>query len=362
MLNTTCPHFQTKQGFCGRKGRRHNQRQGAMLVMIAVVMIIFIVGAMFSIDVAQIHMVRAELRTATDAAARAGAESLARTQDPDAAVQAAIDVAAQNTVAGRGLVLTPQEIFIGGTVEQSDGKLVFEEDAQPFGAVRVIGRRDNGSAQGSVPLLFAKIFGITDFQPVQVATASATVRDIALVLDRSGSMNAQANGTTRIEALKRAVDVFLSEIELTSPNSRISLTTYSTNSTRDIALTEQFNTIRNEVDQLPAQGFTNIFEALQQGSDSLEQDQLRRRFAEKTIVLMTDGNFNVGGSPVPSARIAADRDQTIHTITFSDGANQQAMRTIANIGEGIHIHADDGDDLAEAFQEIARTLSVLLVE
>jgi hypothetical protein len=38
------------------------------------------------------------------------------------------------------------------------------------------------------------------------------------------------------------------------------------------------------------------------------------------------------------------------------------MQDVARIGGGLHFHADDADDLEEAFREIARTLSVLLVE
>ena len=38
------------------------------------------------------------------------------------------------------------------------------------------------------------------------------------------------------------------------------------------------------------------------------------------------------------------------------------MRQVANIGGGLHLHADDGGDLAAAFKEIARSLSITLVE
>ena len=156
--------------------------------------------------------------------------------------------------------------------------------------------------------------------------------------------------------------MFLTEIEQSSPNSAISLTTYATNSTRDIALTENFAFIQAAVDGLAGDGFTNIFRSLRDGSDSLEQDPNRRRFAERTIILMTDGNFNVGGTPIPSAQRAAGFNHTIHTITFSDGADQATMAQVANIGGGVHIHADNGADLAEAFREIARTLAVVLIE
>ncbi len=345
------------------KFKRHvGDRKGAMLVLIALVMIIFIIAAAFSVDVAYMHMVRAELRTATDAAARAGAETLSRTQDTDAAVAAAIQIAEQNIVAGDGLTLTPDLVTIGGMQSNGNGGFDFVAGLEPLTSVYVFGRRDAGAPDGPVGLFFGGILGVDHFNPVQDASASSTVRDIALVLDRSGSMSTRSGGGTRLTALIDAVNVFLSEIDQSSPNSHVSLTTYATSSTRDIALTPDFEQIRSEVNRLRPNGWTNIHQALRDGSDSLIQDPRRRRYAERTIILMTDGNFNVGGTPIPSANLAAGRNHAIHTITFSSGANQNIMRQVADIGGGLHIHADGAGDLAEAFREIARTLSVVLIE
>ena len=80
-------HVPSCLGLGGR--RRGANRRGAMVVLIAVTIIILLIGAMFSVDVAYMHVVKAELRTATDAAARAGAATLARTQDANRAVLAA---------------------------------------------------------------------------------------------------------------------------------------------------------------------------------------------------------------------------------------------------------------------------------
>ena len=344
------------------KQSKKQQRAGAMLPMIAVALVIIMIGVVFSIDIAFMHMVRAELRTATDAAARAGAETLARTQDESQAIDAAIQVAAMNRVSGSGLELARDQVVLGSVTQTGAGKLEFVAGQLPFTSVRVLGDRGAFSPQGAVPLFFGQFLGRSEFQPNQVATASSSVRDIALVLDRSGSMNSVEGGTSRIDALKQAVGVFLAEIQSSSPNSTVSLTTYSTDSTRDFALTNDFGDIQNEVNNLNAQGWTNIFTGLRQGSDSLVQDDLSRAYADKTIILMTDGNFNVGGTPIPSANVAVDRGHTIHTITFSSGANQEIMRQCAEIGNGIHLHADDAGDLSEAFREIARSLSVTLVE
>lgn len=342
--------------------QNQKDRKGAMLVLVAVLIIILIIGAVFSVDIAYMHMVRAELRTATDAAARAGAESLARTQDSEAAIVAAIEAAELNIVAGEPMLLSRSDVTLGSVVADRNGKFAFQAGVQPFTSVRVNGERVAGSRGGPVNLFFGALLGQSEFQPIQLATASASVRDIALVLDRSGSMNSAGGGISRINALKRAVSDFLDEVEATSPNSLMSLTTYSTTSTRDIPMTGNFNSIRRRVQQMRASGATNIFQALRDGSDSLEADPNGRPTGQKTIVLMTDGRFNVGGTPIPSAQLAASRGHTIHTITFGRGADQATMKRVAEIGGGQHFHADDAGDLTEVFQEIARTLAVILVE
>jgi hypothetical protein len=38
------------------------------------------------------------------------------------------------------------------------------------------------------------------------------------------------------------------------------------------------------------------------------------------------------------------------------------MQQVAQIGDGIHLHADDAGDLTDAFRQIARTISVLLID
>ena len=337
------------------------KRTGAMLPLIAVVMIILIVGAVLSVDVAHMHMVRAELRTATDSAAKAGAEALARTQDPEAAIDAAIRAASLNRVSGEGLELGRDDIVVGSVQETADGSFEFLADVEPFSSVRVVGRRDGSSAQGPVPLLFSPLLGVDSFRPVLAATASSSVIDIALVLDRSGSMQKldAGGGLSRNQALINAVNAFVDEIEATSPLAAISLSTYSTQATLDQELTDDFGLLRNEIGQLGAQGRTNMRAGLLVGSDTLLAS---RPFSQQIIVLMTDGNFNDGGTPLPSAQIAADRGQTIHTVSFSAGANQAIMARMAQNGSGEHFHADTATDLTAAFQEIARILPVVLTE
>jgi Ca-activated chloride channel homolog len=343
---------------------RVENRRGAMLVLVAIVMVILLIGAVFSVDVAYMHMVRAELRTATDAAARAGSETLARTQDVTAATNAAMNAAASNKVAGVGVTLAPADIVLGTLkANGAPGKFEFDPTGSPLTAVRVVGRRDNGSTDGAVRLFFARMFSKTQFEPVQDATAAANVRDVALVLDVSGSMSTFMPTGTRLEALKAAVNVFIDEIEATSPRTQLSLSIYSTTATKITNLTSNFTSIRTSVGGLFPNGLTAIGQGLLVGSDSLVNDPLARGFAAKTIVLMTDGQHNTGISPAVSVNTAISRGQQVHTITFSPGANQVLMQQVAAATNGgIHIHADDAANLAQAFRDIARSLSVVLID
>ena len=308
------------------------------------------------------HMVRSELRTATDAAARAGAEALARTQDIDDARNAAIAIAAQNKVAGQGLTLDASSVQLGNSSPDSSGTFIFTDNGTPFNAVRVLADRSASSPDGAVPLFLSGMFGRESFSPSESATATSTVRDIALLLDRSGSMSQSSGSDTKLVALQNAVALFLADIQSMSPGAKVSLVTYSTNASRDIALTTNFTSIQTEVDNMVADGMTNIREAIENGSLSLEQDPGRRPHADRIMVLMTDGNFNEGGSPIPAAQAADNLGHQIHTITFGTDADINTMQQVANKTNGIHVHADDGADLVAAFREIAKTIAVVLVD
>jgi Ca-activated chloride channel family protein len=336
--------------------RRSSNRRGAMLPLIAVCLVILFCSVVIGIDIARMHTTRSELRTATDAAARAGAEALGRLQSREAAVAAAIQLASLNEVAGRPLTLSASQIQVGRTIITAGATTEFQPDVLPFNAVRVVGERTSNSSDGSIGLFFGGMFGVTQFEPIQAATACRLDRDIALVLDISGSM---ASGG-RMAGLKNAVDIFLEELVATPHIERVSLIVYSTTAQRPLELTENLAQIRQTLLPIPANGMTAIGLGLQSGLDSVRNDPLARPFAEKTVIVMTDGHHNTGISPLTVANTAGAT--TIHTVTFGSGANQSMMQDLARRGNGIHLHANSNQQLAEAFRDIARQLSVMLVE
>jgi Mg-chelatase subunit ChlD len=303
-------------------------------------------------------MVRAELRTATDAAARAGAEALGRLESESAAIDAAVAIAAENIVFGHPLLLAPEDVVIGRNLPQSDGSFAFSPGGSPANAVRVTGRRQNGSPSGPVPLMFAPLFGVNQVEPVQVATAGRLDRDIALVLDVSGSMADEG----RFPALQNALSVFLDELGATNQDEYVSLTKYSNTATKLQELTPNLALVESAFQSESPGGMTAIGLGLQSGLDSVLYDPAHRQLVTRSVIVMTDGNHNTGISPLDVAPQAVAANVVVHTITFSTGANQTMMQQLATMTGGIHLHADTNQQLIDAFREIALAVPVTLTE
>ena len=92
-------------------------------------------------------------------------------------------------------------------------------------------------------------------------------------------------------------------------------------------------------------------------------DSFARPFAAKTIILMTDGIHNTGTDPISAASsIASQYNVIIHTVTFVPGADQATMQSDANIGGGLHYHADTSEELLTVFEQIANNLPTLITQ
>lgn len=348
-----------------RKYQRQSQpsRTGAMLALVVVCLPIILAFGIFSINIAWMQLTRTELRTATDAAVKAGSRTLSITQNSSVARQFAIEAAARNQVGGAPLLVADSDVAFGVGLENSMGGYDFQprpDSSSLLTSVQVTGDRRAGSLSGSVPLLFNGLFERTAFEPVRVAVATQIDRDIALVLDRSGSMDKPAGNGTRYEALQAAVAEFFDELNLSSQEEKVSVSTYSKTASLDWGLTLNYQQLETIIGQQQAQGRTAIGLGMEQGIISLTDPVLSRALALKTIVVMTDGNHNEGVEPGIIAADAAAQGITVHTITFSDEADQLLMQQVAAIGGGRHWHADDEASLMNVFREVARNLPTLL--
>lgn len=409
---------------------RSNRRLGGVTVLLAVVLPMLAILTAFAINAAHMQMVRTELMIASDAAARSAGRTFSEEQTVADAMQAAQATAALNNVNGAPVQLvggTSSADIEFGSSQQSDAASRFEFTKIPTASVddnkltvssiRINAKRNSASPNGPVRFVFPTVFAKADFSPEFSSIAMQVDRDIALVLDRSGSMewrtfdwpsgfspwsntainsgvsagelywwrgglyySSGSNQDTYYEHLWQdhlemgalpptpwedlvvAVNAFLNVLEQTPQNEKISIASYSNNGTLDHWLTHDYASIRNELNTLQTGGGTGIGNGMNQGKRAFDHNAARP-FASKTMVVMTDGNHNSGVSPTSVATsLMSSHIMNIQTVTFSAGANQDAMRQVATIGQGKHYHADSGQELVGAFEEIANNLPTILTK
>ncbi len=172
------------------KWERNRKRRAA--VMVQTVFFGSTVGlgvAALAVDTGLMYSARQELQSAADSAALAAASRLGLSEDALAAATAeGKKFASLNNIMGNDADLVDSDVVFGHA-ELIGSKYQFQPNVEPFDAVRVTLKRNTTVADGPVSLLFAKVFGMTGANMQASATAMLVPRDIALVIDLSGSMN-----------------------------------------------------------------------------------------------------------------------------------------------------------------------------
>ena len=186
---------------------------------------------------------------------------------------------------------------------------------------------------------------------------------------------------SRWALLVKGVDAFLDVLEQTDQEELVSLVTFSTSARLDFNLQDStdddgqqphiakgYANIRRLIADIECGGSTAIGDGLLEGLPPLipnEDDPTSRArpFAARSIVVLTDGDNNRGTNPREAVEsIVGENDVTIHTVTFTEGADQSAMQDVADAGHGHHYHDNDGSMLVAIFEEIANNLPTILTE
>ena len=200
---------------------KSQRRAGAVLPFIAVMLPVLLVLCAFAINIAYMQLTRTELKIATDAAARAGGRAWSETQSVDQAKTFARDAAAANLVAGEPLLISTNnkdnEIEFGMSERAGSGRFQFtkKNTAQVINgtadanSIRVVGRRTGGSLSGPVTLLIGGVGTTRNFTPQRTSICTQLDRDVALVLDRSGSMAYSGDDYLIFEMMEDLLDAEL---------------------------------------------------------------------------------------------------------------------------------------------------------
>jgi len=316
----------------------------------------FLIATAFAIDIAQMHLSRAELRAATDAAANAAATTLADTSDQSQAILRGQQIAAANRVNSEPLLLASSDFHFGHSEKQSNGKYAFVEATKSVNSVRVDGARTTGSRSGAVPLFFGNVTGTHFFEPKISATATYIERDITLVVDRSHSMSG-----TKIRDLRNSVAEFISLLQRSEEEAYVGLASYNHGASQDVELTSDLREITGAMSRLRPSGNTSISLGIRAGRKIAERGRDAQE-VEHTMILMTDGLHNSGPDLFGEARKVASDGVKIHTITFGGGADIVNMQEVAKIGNGRHYHADNAAQLIEVYRKIALSLGTMLTK
>ena len=368
-------------------------RRGAILPLVALLLPVLLILASFAVNLAYMELTRTELRIASDAATRASGFTLMATADKAAARAAARDGATRNRVAGRPVQLADSDIVFGVSRRASvSQRYAFTPGASPPNSVSVNARRTTSSLSGAVSLVMPTFGATNKFQPQQAAISTQVEVDIALVLDRSGSMayGDRESSTTMAAAgqppasappgwqfcdaapsgsrsrdLVRATDGFLATLNATPQQENIALVTYNDSARRETQLASDYAPVPRALNVYTSQycmGQTNIHDGIAEGLNALSDSRFSRPWAVKVLIVMTDGRRTAGPDPVPAARSAFARGITVHAVTFAQEADQTVMKAMATAGGGLHFHASTGSELEELFKVVARRLPSLLTQ
>jgi Flp pilus assembly protein TadG len=207
---------------------RGRDRRGIVLVLTACSMVMIIGFIALSIDIGTISLTQSRMQTAVDAASLAAAQEVtqavaeagengesggdAATAAAEAARTKAVEIAALN-----GIYLDPdRDVMFGNRAfdDVSDSWSITWGQT-PYNAVRVVAHRDGADTSqpdGRLPLAFAWVFGRHSQDLLVQATSYVKPREIALVLDYSGSMNDDSTFVAHSSLGKAAVDTNQADI------------------------------------------------------------------------------------------------------------------------------------------------------
>lgn len=183
-------HSSTDHSHPGRRAVEHRlrrrqapPRRGVALVAAMALLVVMLGLVAFAVDVGFVALTRTQLQAAADAAALAAASHLGKPFEELFA--AGNQFAGYHTAGGKRVELNEPDMEVG--IWDSRTR-TFAPSASGGNAVRVTARRD-ATTNGEAPLFFGRIFGNWSFAMTASAVAMANPRDIAFVVDLSGSMN-----------------------------------------------------------------------------------------------------------------------------------------------------------------------------
>jgi Ca-activated chloride channel homolog len=365
------------------------KRAGAVVPLVAVMLLVLLVVGGVAVDYARLRLVRLELQAAADNVARSVSNELLRTDSRSLARSKGMQVAAKYKVGNGAFSINSSDIEFG-RFDNGAFQLSNQSNNSVANAIRVHSGRSNGSAAGPINMIFGSLFGVNYANLDRSAVASFRMVDICFVLDRSSSMKLAADSDatslslsdpraaappysdSRWRALDNAFDLFIDELGKNDAEEFVGIVSFASDFTAfgittpaartDLPLTPNLSLARTQMNSMSNtlwNGNTFIEAGMQEGISTLRSSSTARANAEKIMIVLTDGYQNEGDARIAATAAASNRI-TVHTITFGDYADRALMGDIATTGGGRYAHADDAATLQQILLDLAVTLTTLV--
>ncbi|SDW88111.1 Ca-activated chloride channel family protein [Marininema mesophilum] len=187
-------------------------------------------------------------------------------------------------------------------------------------------------------------------------------KNLAILLDSSGSMSSRVSGGQKMEVAKAAVQQFVSKAP---KDTNVSLTAYGhkgSNSKADkkiscSAVEEVYplkqmdkKQFESALTPLKPTGWTPLASAIKQARESFANKGNAK--AENVVFVVSDGLETCGGDPVKEAKKLAKAHikATVNIIGFDvNNEEQQTLQEVAEAGGGTYFTAQSKEDLKEYF-------------
>ena len=270
------------------------------------------------------------------------------------------------------MVITSSNVIFGSVTYASSGKWTFSQGGTPSTAVKVF-------AKASVPLFFGSILGVPTFATSCTSTSAFVRNKICLVIDRSASMAFDMTGTdwsyppggsyytapvagSRWSYLSQATSSFLSILATAPVQNQVGMVTFSDAATTDCAFSTNFapvNTAVKNYGKSPIYGGTNLSAGLQAAINLFNSSNDGTPW-NYIIIIESDGDWNEGNDPttmVPTMTSMGIQIDTVGLLVVD--ATMQALAADTN---GTFCYAANAAALTAAFQALANTIPVILIQ
>lgn len=256
--------------------------------------------------------------------------------------------------------LTPMKVY--------DGMILVNTPASDFtlDQMNTIAGFVHDLGRGLVVIGGDKSYGLGKYEGTPLGNALPVQSDVpgnvqngsvalALVIDKSGSMDETEGGVRKMAMADKAAQL---AIGLLAPTDDVAVIAFDTDVTSVVPLQKVGDPahraqLEGMVGQISASGGTDIFSALQAAYQAIHSSTARY----KHIILMSDGNSLVESDYNPLlANIEQDRI-TLSTIAVGSDSDTKLMQMLAQRGKGKYYYTDQAAKIPEITTRETRIVS-----